>query len=193
MAWFGKRDEKKVSLPDLPEGEITNSLRPSEFPRKLEVPDLPPLPNEDYDELSNQQMIKEVLDSDSIQKSSFDIIPHTDSNLSLKPLTAVPANLILKKTKSFEIPPIRVSEVKTEVDQNAKKSDSVFVRLDKFESSIEILEDIKKKIIDIEKVLERTREIREKEEKEIEEWEREVQIVKSRLDSIDRNLFEKFD
>ncbi|MEK6830816.1 MAG: hypothetical protein AABX77_02205, partial [Nanoarchaeota archaeon] len=54
-------------------------------------------------------------------------------------------------------------------------------------------DEIKERIIDIERLLAKTRELTAKEEKELEEWEREIQILKSRIDSIDNSLFKQLD
>ncbi len=41
--------------------------------------------------------------------------------------------------------------------------------------------------------LQKTREIKQKEEQELEEWEREIQIMKSRIASIDQTIFNQLD
>lgn len=76
---------------------------------------------------------------------------------------------------------------------SAKELNPVYIRLDKFNKTIEIFDEIKEKVIEIEKLLKKTREIKMKEEEELEEWEKEIQVIKLRLDSIDKELFEKFD
>jgi hypothetical protein len=74
-----------------------------------------------------------------------------------------------------------------------KKMEPVFIRLDKFQITIEAFEEIKSKIIEIEDLLKKTREVKSKEEEELAEWEREIQVIKSRIDSIDRDIFSKLD
>jgi len=74
-----------------------------------------------------------------------------------------------------------------------KKAEPVFIRLDKFQMAIETFEDIKTKITEIEDLLRKTKEIKSKEEQELEEWEREIHLIKSRIDTIDKNIFNKLD
>ncbi len=70
----------------------------------------------------------------------------------------------------------------------AKKDDSVYIRLDKFQITMETFKDIKEKIREIEELLNRTKEIKAREEKEIEEWDREIQTIKLKLDSINKEI-----
>lgn len=72
-----------------------------------------------------------------------------------------------------------------------KDTEPIYIRLDRFQTTIDSFEEIKSKINEIESLLNKTREIRAKEEKELEEWEQEIGIIKSKLDLIDKNIFEK--
>lgn len=67
----------------------------------------------------------------------------------------------------------------------------IFVRLDKFEESQELLESIKKQISDINKFLDKTKEIKKEEDEELKEWEEELQEIKSNIEKIDKDLFSK--
>jgi len=75
----------------------------------------------------------------------------------------------------------------------SKKIEPVFIRLDKFQNTVETFEEIKEKIIEIEDVLKKIKEEKDKEEKELEEWEKEIQLVKSRIEMIDKNIFTQLD
>ncbi|GAI51278.1 unnamed protein product, partial [marine sediment metagenome] len=74
-----------------------------------------------------------------------------------------------------------------------KKSEPIFIRLDKFQTAIEIFEEIKTQVQEIDNLLKKTKEIKIKEEQELSDWEREIQIIKSRIDLIDKNIFNKLD
>tara|TARA_Y100000310_G_scaffold24080_1_gene23148 strand:+ start:903 stop:1409 length:507 start_codon:yes stop_codon:yes gene_type:complete len=76
---------------------------------------------------------------------------------------------------------------------STKESEPIYVRLDKFETTAQTFEEIKIKIQDIENLLKRTREIKQNEEQELIEWEREIQMIKTRIDLIDKNIFNKLD
>jgi len=74
-----------------------------------------------------------------------------------------------------------------------KEAEPVFIRLDKFQTTIEIFEEIKNKVEEIEGLLIKTKETKQKEEQELMDWEKEIQVIKSRIDSIDRNILNKLD
>ncbi len=74
-----------------------------------------------------------------------------------------------------------------------KEQEQIFVRLDNFQATLKSFEEIKRKVNEIEHLLAKTRELKEKEQKEIEEWEHELRALKARLDSIDKTLFSKLE
>jgi len=49
---------------------------------------------------------------------------------------------------------------------------------------------MKARVIEFERTIDKIKEVKEREGKELEEWEREIQLIKARLDSIDSNLFD---
>jgi hypothetical protein len=74
----------------------------------------------------------------------------------------------------------------------SSKKEPVYVRLDKFETTLDAFREIKIQVNEIEKLLSKSKEIKAEEEKELEEWEKEIHIMKSKLESIDKNLFSRF-
>ena len=77
----------------------------------------------------------------------------------------------------------------TPVPSNVKRSQPIYIRLDKFKAGLESFEDIKGKLTEIEDLLVKIREMKDKEERELEEWEREIQVVKARIEQIDNDVF----
>lgn len=73
------------------------------------------------------------------------------------------------------------------------RREPLFVRIDKFESALRDFEDISIKIKKVDELISEIKSLREKEDREFSEWEKDLQIVKSRLDSIDRTLFSQLD
>ena len=69
----------------------------------------------------------------------------------------------------------------------------IYVRLDKFEAGLKTFEEIKHKVLEVEELLGRINEVREKEEIELQEWEKEIQLIKSRIEEIDSSIFSKLD
>ena len=93
-----------------------------------------------------------------------------------------------KTTKIQEIP----SEFK-EASMKVKRTEPVFIRLDKFEESLGIFERIKEKIMDIEKMLKETQDIKDKEEKELKSWEEELKSIKNQIEKVNQDIFSKIE
>ena len=69
----------------------------------------------------------------------------------------------------------------------------MFIRVDKYEKALEVFEKSKKKVIEIEKMLKDVRALKEKEQKELEEWENEIQATKAQIERVDKELFSKIE
>jgi len=72
-----------------------------------------------------------------------------------------------------------------------KKAEPVFIRIDKFEESIKIFQDIKSQISEIEKLIKNTKEIKAKEEEELLSWEKEVQAIKNQIEKVNQDIFSR--
>ncbi len=175
MGWFSKKKEEKVEeIPGLP--PLPSSNEELSFPSLKELPNLPTedqdypkslplLSNSDQQDELNEETIKNALSHSS-----------TPYETNLKPL----------RTKERSAPEIIKSP-------SNKVKEPIYVRLDKFDVTLQAFEEIKEKIKQIEEYLLKTKEIKEQEEKELEEWEKEIQIIKSKIDSVDKTIFNKFD
>jgi len=182
---FKKKEDEEL-LPDLPESSV-------ELPRlpevgKLDAPiidhSLPPspVPNQDLGiKPLTHEINGKVQDSKGMQKSDFEPLPISHDVMSPKKM--VESSHIKEPPKTVEL-----SE-KTKPISRIKKAEPVYIRLDKFKAGLESFEEIKNKVRDIEELLGNIRETKEREERELEEWEREIQILKSRIESIDSSVF----
>jgi hypothetical protein len=74
-----------------------------------------------------------------------------------------------------------------------KKAEPVFVRLDKFEESMNLFDDIKAQIADMEHLIRNTKEIKQKEEEELNSWQNQLQEVKRQIEKVDKDIFSKID
>ena len=74
-----------------------------------------------------------------------------------------------------------------------KKAEPVFIRIDKFEESIKIFQEIKSQISDIEKLIKNTKEIKAKEEEELTSWETEIQTVKNQIEKVNQDIFSRIE
>ncbi len=72
-----------------------------------------------------------------------------------------------------------------------KKAEPVFIRIDKFEESIKIFQDIKSQISEIEKLIKNTKEIKAKEEEELLSWEKEIQTIKNQIEKVNQDIFSR--
>ena len=81
--------------------------------------------------------------------------------------------------------------VKTERQMDSQKGNDIFIKLEKFYSAKKSLEAIKNQIDQIDDVLKKIKDIKAKEEKELGIWEKEISLVKSRIQNVNDTIFEK--
>lgn len=67
---------------------------------------------------------------------------------------------------------------------------AIFVKVDKYKEAIDTLEIIKEKLKTAQTVLNELRELKRKEEAELEEWQGTINNIKEKLTLVDNNLFE---
>lgn len=72
-----------------------------------------------------------------------------------------------------------------------KKIEPIYIKLDKFESTMATFHDIKAKVTEVESLLKDIRKTKIQEEKELNEWEEELTKLKARLDQIDQQVFKE--
>ena len=200
MGLFKKKkssEENPVSLPDLPETEdlslpsINDLNAPANLP-DLEVNNLPSLnPSPDN---SNQSTIKSAINQ-PIKKPL--------NNASITPVHGMQKSKFNVIESPFEGTPIKIGDKASEVYPNnqpnnydfskshTKEIEPIYIRLDKFQTTVQAFQEIKNKVQDIENLLTKIKEIKEKEEQELNEWENEIQVIKSRIESVDKNIFDK--
>ncbi|HRZ85951.1 MAG TPA: hypothetical protein P5277_04195, partial [Candidatus Paceibacterota bacterium] len=84
---------------------------------------------------------------------------------------------------------INQSQVSPNQGIQIKKEEPIFIKLEKFENTISTFNEIKLRISEIETLLRTIKSIKQKEESELNEWENELEIIKSRLDQINQEMF----
>lgn len=67
---------------------------------------------------------------------------------------------------------------------------AIFVKVDKYKEAIDTLEIIKEKLKTAQVVLSELKELKNKEESELEEWQNSIDDIKEKLNLVDNNLFE---
>jgi len=66
----------------------------------------------------------------------------------------------------------------------------IFVKLEKFQSASNSLEIVKEKLDDIDELLRTIREVKMKEDQELSSWEKEIEAIKARINSVASEIFE---
>ena len=183
MGWFSKKDKKEdlknfsslpkiqgvPKLPELPKME--NDLE--------NLPKLPSYPSDPLGKKFSDGAIKNIVSGEEIgDEEVFDTdesFPDNEGMPMQKPL--------MRLTKEIDSENFST--------QRTNEAGPVFVRIDKFEESLEIFEKARKKLEDIEKFLNEIKQIREREESELRDWENEMRMIKSQFEIINKSLFSK--
>jgi len=188
MALFKKREKKKeIEVPELPKlpefpDKVVKEVGLPEIPEKSS---LPAFPESDLGEELGQKAIKAAVSA----KKPSKIIPAAPLKEKTKELPEIEG-----KIGTFEMPEWAPKTALRKIPMagaEPKKKEPLFIRLDEFEKAISSFDEIKLRISEIEDVLRKIRETKVKEEREVDEWEKEVQTIKTRLMEIDKELFSK--
>jgi hypothetical protein len=191
MGWlFGKKEEKtkkekkkEVKIPKLPElpplpSELGPPPKPIPGKIKDELPPLPSFPTSATGDKLGRETVKQTM------REPPEEVPIGKPG---RPLTR---ELEEKELTGYSLIPKRtvVKETKPLI-----KPQPVFVRIDKYEKSMAKFQEVKKKILEIENILREVKELKGREETELQEWEQEIQDAKNKLDEIDQTIFQKLE
>ena len=182
MGWFDKKQsvEKKqpnLSLPELPKlPELPN------IEDKEPIHQLPSFPNNSLGDKFSQDTIKDAVTGKKEGEGEGANEFVTDN---IQKMPAPPIKPIINEFKS--------DNEKTEyrIKSTTQEAEPIFVRIDKFEESLEIFEKTKEKISEIDETLKEIKEIKKEEEDQLNSWEKEIQKVKGQIEKIDKELFSK--
>jgi hypothetical protein len=207
MGLFGKKDKKEEiknnpsAVPELPElPKLPELPSMNEFSYEEEhLPQLPTFPNNSLGNKFSQNTIKEAISGKKEEEEVFTAEdfpePEEDKGMMQKPL---------QKSFSQEVDNYEESVTKKpklkEIPQNfavrnymTKKAEPVFIRIDKFEESMKVFQDIRLQISEIEELIKSTKEIKSKEEEELASWETEIQTIKNQIEKVDQDIFSRIE
>jgi hypothetical protein len=215
---FFKKKEDSLGLPDLPPSQMPNIKSITrEIPASPETVNNPPtmskIENKEEDEDENED------DNEPIEKHALPSFPDTanlkgfsqtaikdavgtgkeDNFLPKISLPKIPALLPKAPEPSVLQKPVSLEEWNPEKTITPKpassnqKSSSIYVKLEKFHTAKRALEDIKSKVEEVESLLGKIREVKMREEQELSGWEKDVFNIKSRLQDVTDNIFERGD
>ena len=89
------------------------------------------------------------------------------------------------------IPKPLIEPVSREFNQEEQNVEPIFIRIDKFEESLMTFEKMRKQISQIENILKDIKKIKDDEDHELENWEKEIQSVKKQIEHIDKDIFSR--
>ncbi len=192
----GKAEEELPELPKLPElPELPKLSEPLE--KLYETRNLPSFPNSEISETLNQEAVKSALRYEEPQEEKQEkhySFPKTNRERRTVEISEIPATLNPKEEMlQPSMLPSYSSPLQTISQSQFSKKEPVYIRIDKFKSALANFQEIQTRIFEIENLLKKIKEVKQKEDSELREWEKELETVKSRIDAIDKNIFSKLE
>jgi len=196
MFWKKKKKGDK-GLPDLPPPKAIPSMRDFNPPmsglekleaRKTSMPKKSETPSqEDY-----------ALPSfpDSPMKRGpprLPELPGFPEEKQVMPPPQLPKIPSIKRPKTIEMEEWKTESSTLPIETAPKKTKEkrpIFVKLDKFQSAQNSLEIVKEKLDEIDSLLRKIREVKIKEDQELSSWEKEIEAIKARINSVVSEIFE---
>ncbi len=191
-----KKSEQKGVAPQLPElpklPELTETEEKGLYSQSVNQPpsqsvnqppsqsvnQLPQFPNNSFGEKFSQNTIKEAVAGEKEGEGGFDANDFAEQ-----------MQMMQKPQKSQFSQEISFEPKEPEIKN--KRMEPVFIRLDKFEDSMNLFKKAKKQLSEIETMLNNIRKLKNEEEKELELWEKEMQSVKAQIEKVDNDIFSK--
>lgn len=180
-----KRESEEFELPEPP---LTPAL-PSNPEFKSYTQHIPELP----EPASTEKSIKEEMDVPATQSMPTNL--QEFSKISMDEFDQ--QERVVPQTPTRVMPNQPQIPSAQEITQPSRKSFPVerpiFVKINKFRESVESLNEIKKKLKEASTILQKLKEIRAKEDEELASWEKDLEEMKTKIDSIDKKLFSKIE
>ncbi len=201
MFWNKKPSDS--SLPELPPLEPLKSPR---MPRKemgmneemneeeSEIHSLPSFSDSPSKKGFSQSAIKEAISIEENQEQDPEETISPEPYM--KKSSPVMMEMSLSEIKKLPIPPLNT---KIEEDfssppiqsANQSKTKDIFVKIDKFQSARKSLSSASEKVNEVESLLKKIRETRMREDQELTAWEKDLESVKTKIEEVSKNIFEK--
>jgi len=201
MFWNKKKSADK-GLPDLPNTpKAAPSMRdyheiiPPDEEEQEEIHGLPSFPDSPMERGFSQSAIKDAIGTEDIKSNVPDLpeLPIVEERLRFSKEEGIPKiPPPLKQPKLIEIEEWKPSAMSN--PSSPKKiieNKPIFVRLDKFQDAKDSLEIIKDKLRDIDGLLHSIREVKTKEDQELSSWEKDIESIKARINSVSSEVFDQ--
>lgn len=176
MGWFSKnkKEEAKFSLSELPKLPSLPKLDSRDFDSNESLPQLPSLPSSSFGEKFSQNAIKDAVSGSSGKKGGMEDADESEDVM-------------------MQMPPKNFAHEEHKRRMDGKRTEPVFVRIDKFEESMHVFEKAEKKIGEMEELFRDIKKLKEEEERELDSWENKIQLVKKQIEKIDNEIFSKIE
>ena len=138
------------------------------FLKKDRLPDLPS-PPEKYSDMSNEDFddFPKYTPAVNLDEDKFE----NRSRISPMPIPEFPRTDVAEHQTGFERKPL-------------------FIKIDKYEDAVMVLNSIRDKLEDASRVISDLRQIRKDEDEQLDEWSEHIRAIKEKLMSVDSMLFE---
>jgi len=198
-----KEDDEKVekhSLPSFPDSPINKGFSQAAIKEAVSQDELPEQNKKVSTKIEKSFktiQIEEPEESPSLNENPY-LASIKSSYPAPKPYSSQPINNpkiqnSAPKAPNITPPPVVAPDFisKEELPKSQGKDSDIFVKIDKFYSGKKTLESIKDQIDQIDNLLKKIRDTKIKEEHELAGWEKEIALVKSRIQNVNDNIFEK--
>ncbi|MBI2629702.1 hypothetical protein HYW76_01245 [Candidatus Pacearchaeota archaeon] len=205
MSWlFGgnkKQEAKRAEgsrlpeLPELPPLEDSFSDKQVKYSGRSSLPSYPSF-NPIKEKTSNEEIKQAIVEPPSFQDENSEVqLPKKPMTKEIGEEIQIPSIMDREpiSRESLKIPktPRMQTQERNIPQRQILRNEPLFIRIDKYQDSISDLEEVKRRILEIEDVLKNIRDVRAKEEVELQQWEAEIHEAKMNLDKIDRTIFQK--
>jgi hypothetical protein len=201
-------DSESQSLPAFPDSPLNRGFSQSAIKNAVSEDEEEPLANQTFNEKTFKTI--ELEDDSSDRRSSS--LPPLPSSHSLSALTRDdeeseeqeeelrPSIRATSRPASIDRT-LRVSRVREEEPEEARDQgsfsrfkssrDNIYVRIDKFNTARRALASAQEQLDQVDSLLRKIREIKLREEQELAGWEKDLSALKSRIQNVAENIFEK--
>lgn len=183
-------DKKKTSLPDLPRSPMLSAPPMMDNYQDDMSNELPSFPDSPMQKGFSQSAIKEAVSNES-QEENSEMAENQDYDANT---AEYPGNNMQEWSPSpmpMAVPQIPMPP--RSVSPRGRQSDGrpVYIRLDKFQTARSSLENVKTKLVEIEDLLKKIRDVKAQEDQELTAWESDLESVKHRLETIMTDVFDR--
>ena len=101
-----------------------------------------------------------------------------------------PLESLLSGLRKEHVTPMSIPEFPREESSSSFERKPLFIKIDKYENSMAILNSIKEKLDEANSIVSELRQIRRDEDEQLDEWSEHIRAIKEKLTNVDSMLFE---